>query len=260
MSTVDVDRVAHCLAYVDEVLTRHGIWHAITCGTLLGAVRDGDLIAWDHDFDMVVRPSDRVRIVELNDEVEADGFAFKFAVLPAEELAVIPEGCERFNAASLVVFHEGVAIGDLYTFWLFDDGMLRAYDLAQEVYWCPRNSFPHWFCEELGEATVRGRSYPALRAPERWLEATYGPDWRVPYRSVQKGGEPKEGMTALGDLAVPDREALVAWCVAQGRRREVYATLDLPSWPRTVRGAGPEGFETGRGYGWTDLEDLARRF
>lgn len=256
MSTVGVDRVAYCLAYVHDVLARHDIWHAITCGTLLGAVRDGDLIAWDHDFDLVARPSDRQRIVALNAAVEADGFAFKYAVLNAADLAVAPDGCERFNAGSLVVFHEGEAIGDIYTFWLFSDGVLRAYDLAQEIYWCPRNRFPHWFVEELGEATVRGRPYPALRAPERWLEATYGPDWRTPYRSTQKGGEPRAGMTALGDLAEPPHDALLAWCEAQGWDRSQYA--ECPTWPRTVRGAGPGGDGDGVGHGWTDLADLRR--
>lgn len=104
----------------------------------------------DHDFDLVAQPSDRQRIVALNDEVEADGFAFKYAVLNAEDLAIAPTDCARFNAASLVVFHEGVAVGDIYTFWLFSDGVLRAYDLAQDIYWCPRNRFPHWFVAELG--------------------------------------------------------------------------------------------------------------
>lgn len=257
MPEAAVERVAESLAYVHDVLASHGIWHAVVCGTLLGAVRDQDVIAWDHDFDLLARGADRQRIVALTEVVEADGYAFKYAVLPATQLAVVPEGCERFNASAVVVFRDGAPIGDIITPWLFEDGILRSYDVGQNVYWCPRNSFPHWFVDELAEVTLRGVPYPAPRAPERWLEAFYGADWRVPYRCVQKGGEARPGMTALGDLAAPSLDALVSWCLAQGWDRGAYA--GLPPWPQPVCGAGPSG-DGGLGHGWASIDELITRY
>ena len=254
-------RVAESLLYVHDVLARHGIWHALYAGSLLGAVRDGDVIPWDHDFDLLARPIDRQRIVELNDEVAADGYSFRYAFLPSSDLVLVPDGCERFNAAALVVFRGDEPMGDLYTPWLFTDGNLRQYDLMQEIYWCPRYALPYWFVEELGEAELCGRRLPAIRAPERWLEHNYGPDWRVPYRSTQRGGKPKAGMTPLGDRAAPDLADLVAFCEERGWDRSQYAQLGLPRWPRTVAGAGPGHPELpARGWEFEDLDDLVRRY
>lgn len=235
---VDIDEVHQGLVVVADFFERHGIWYALGFGTLLGAVRDGDLIPWDHDFDLFARPIDRQRIVELSEELEPLGYAIKYAVLPAEvNLAVAPEDLVSFNAAALVLMKGERPIGDIYTPWMFEDGMLRHFDFEREVWWCPRNSFPAWFVEERETARVRGREYPTLRYPEQWLAHVYGDDFRVPWRCTQKGGEAREGFTAVGDRASPDLEALIVWCELQGWDRSEY--VGLPEWPRRVMGLGP---------------------
>lgn len=248
--------VHDALVYVSSLLSRHGIWHVLTFGTLLGAARDGDLIAWDHDFDLFARPSDRQRIVALNEVTEADGYTFKYVIFPASELAVAPAGLERMNPASLVVSKEGRPIGDIYTPWLFSDGQLRMFDLATACYWFPRSTFPAWFVEECVVVSVRGRQYLAPRAYERLLGHFYGDDWRTPYRCEDAGGAAKEGTTWMGDRERPDLAALSAWCRERGWDQAEYA--ELPPWPRVIRGAGPPAY-VGADVGseWTTLEQLA---
>lgn len=234
----EVDEVHDALVVVADFLERHEIWYALGFGTLLGAVRDGDLIPWDHDVDLFVRPRDRQRIVELSEELGPLGYAIKYAVLSADEnLATRPAELERFNAAALVLMKGERPVGDLYTPWLFDDGILRHFDFEREVWWCPRNSFPAWFVEERGEARVRGRRYPTLRAPERWLAHVYGDDFGVPWRCSQKGGEAREGFTAVGDRIAPRLSDLIGWCEGKGWERGEYQ--GLPEWPRQVRALGP---------------------
>lgn len=237
-----LEEVHEGLVAVTELLDRHGVWYALGFGTLLGAVRDGDLIPWDHDFDLFARPRDRQLIVELSEELEPLGYAIKYAVLRADEnLAIAPDDLVSFNAAALVVLKDDKPIGDIYTPWLFEDGILRHFDFEREVWWCPRNSFPAWFVEDLDPrrdvARVRGREYPTLRYAEQWLAHVYGDDFRVPWRCTQKGGPQREGYTAVGDRAAPDLGELVAWCERQGWDRAEYA--GLPAWPRSVRGLGP---------------------
>jgi len=233
-----IDEVHDALRVTSEFLTRHGIWHAVGFGTLLGAVRGGDLIPWDHDFDIFARPADRQQIVNLSEELADTGHAIKYAVLPVSpNLAVAPPDLMGFNAAALVVMKDDRPLGDIYTPWLFDDGVLRHFDFANDVWWCARNSMPAWFVEGTTTVTLRGKEYPALRAPERWLAHVYGDDFMTPWRCTQKGGEPREGFTAVGDRAAPSLSDLARWCEAQGWDRSTYA--GLPAWPRDVRGLGP---------------------
>ncbi len=233
-----VDEVYAALAVAADFFERHGIWYAVGFGTLLGAVRDGDLIPWDEDFDVYARPSDRARIVALSEELEPLGYAIKYAVLPAEDnLGVAPPDLVSFNAAALVLMKDGRPLGDIYTPLMFADGVLRHFDLHRGVYWCARNSFPGWFVEERSEVAIRGRRYPALRAPERWLAHVYGEDFMTPWRCPQKGGEAREGFTHVGDRARPSLSELVAWCRAEGWDPSEYH--GLPAWPREVAGAGP---------------------
>jgi hypothetical protein len=131
--------------------------------------------------------------------------------------------------------------------------VLRHFDLQHGVYWCARNSFPGWFVEGRAEVAIRGRRYPALRAPERWLAHVYGEDFMTPWRCPQKGGEAREGFTHVGDRALPPLAELVAWCRAEGWEPDAYD--GLPAWPRDVAGAGPPADLARLG-----LEELVARY
>ena len=46
------------LFYSTDFLTKHGIKYFLEGGTLLGIVRDGDLLPWDHEVDISIDYSD----------------------------------------------------------------------------------------------------------------------------------------------------------------------------------------------------------
>lgn len=62
----------HLLELVDDVhavLAAHGVPHWLDFGTLLGAVRDGELIPWDTDADFGIFARDRERVLALREEL-----------------------------------------------------------------------------------------------------------------------------------------------------------------------------------------------
>lgn len=252
------DLIASALLDLHRLFARHGIWHSLTYGTLLGAVRDGDIIKWDYDFDLFIKPAE----LDLIEDVLADsphGLSVERAILEGASLAVNPERMAAFWGSHLKCSKNGEAVGDLYAFSLFDDGVLRRFDLAQDAYWCPHSSFPHFFVEQLGEAEVRGHRYPAPQHAERFLAGVYGDDWRTPYKAVMQGGEGREGTTTHGDRYEPKLAAEVAWCEARGWDRAKYAG-EL-AWPRPIRGAGPLGptprtLDSSRALWWRSLAEL----
>jgi len=64
MATGKEQLLIDILQQVKEVLGEHGIEFWLDCGTLLGAVRDGKFIPWEHDLDFGMWQAD------LNDEIK----------------------------------------------------------------------------------------------------------------------------------------------------------------------------------------------
>lgn len=259
--------VRTALALVHQLFERASIWHCLAYGTLLGAVRDRSVIAWDTDFDLFVRPADVPRILTLtaDDGDASGGVRFVRVAKPGAHLAMGSASVAWFEPARLAVSFGGRKVGDVYFPTLFDDGVLRIYDLEAEVLWTPHSSFPHFFLEQLGSASIDGVAYPAPRYAERFLEGVYGEDWRTPYRAVQHGGETRAGHTTHGDRYLPKLAEERRWCRDRGWDDSVYARRALPHWPRTIRGAGPIGptdrtTATSRALWWRDLREVAANF
>lgn len=253
------DQLADAVRFVHDRFEEHGIWHCLTYGTLLGAIRDQDLIPWDYDFDFFIQPSDVARIMALNPEIAADGYSFRMMWIYAEALAVNPLGLGSTPGHHIGVFHGESKLGDLYWMTLFNDGILRRYDLEYETYWVPRSSFPHFFVEQLDTAHLRGHAYPIPRHAGAFIAGVYGEDWRIPYRAARQGGEMREGVTDYGDLYEPKLKREVDWCLAQGWERSKYELEH--TWPRTIRAAGPIGpsprtMDSSRSPWWRTLDEL----
>ena len=229
--------VESALQTTHELLEEAGIWHCVTYGTLLGAVRDGRLIEWDHDFDLFIRPADLSRVLQLDGS--SDELRFLRTTKSGAALALGGGRVGTFDAMRIAVWSGETHLGDLFAPTLFDDGVLRIYDLATEVNWTPHSSFPHFFVETLSTVRIGDREYPGVGHPEQFLAGVYGEDWQTPYRSVIDGGELRSGSTTHGDTYDPKLAGEVAWCEARGWTRARYA--GLPAWPRDVIGAGPAG-------------------
>lgn len=253
------DLIDHCLRYVAGLLERHGINYSITYGTLLGAVRDGDIIAWDHDFDLQVGPGHMFDVLALNDLIAADGFRFQPTRLSGQTLAMNPGQVSTFWNCALGIWFRGSKVGDIYIFFPFADGVLRRFDFETNTYWCPHSSFPAWFIEQQSRVRLRGRDYPTFRAPEQFLAGVYGDDWRTPYKAPMQGGEQRADTTTHGDRYLPKLRAEWQWCLAQGWDYTRYAAS--PRWPRHLAAAGPIGptertVGTSNALWWRDFTEL----
>jgi hypothetical protein len=248
---------------VHRIFKGHGIWHLLTYGTLLGAIRDGQLIPWDDDIDLMVRPSDLDRILNLNPVLAPNQLSFRRITHGPEILAVNAGSVRSFFPCQLAIIFAGRKIGDLYAFNLFSDGVLRRFDTATGVYWCPHSSFPHFFVEGTCAASIGNHDYPVPRHAEAFLESVYGEDWREPYRAQRQGGTLREGRTAHGDRYEPTLDREMQWCCEQGWDRTRYRQ-EL-RWPREIRGAGPIGptertADTSRALWWKTLDELVEHF
>lgn len=258
------------LRRLHAVLEQNGIWHCLMWGTLLGAIRDGDIIEWDHDIDVLIRPIDIPRLLQLGDQLAAAGLALIQGRSAGTRLALNPDGIPWYDDGTLSIMSRPLASGsqqrchgELWAPALFSDGILRQYDFEHELVMWPQSAFSAYFVERLRTIEMDGVEYPVPDEAESLLGWLYGQDWRTPYRAMLDGGQRREGRTANGDLATPRLAAQVDWCLQRGWNRSSYAAQ--PVWPRPLRGAGPidptgRTRSSSRSAWWHSLEEICAHY
>jgi hypothetical protein len=179
------DDIAALLDATESVLAAlsdAGVEPFIAYGTLLGAVREGRVLGHDSDADLgyVSRHTEPV-------DVALESFAVQ------RHLARRGWRTMRYSGAAFKIFvTEGEVTRGLDVFGGFLSGG-RLY-LMGEI---GVEFEPEWI-RPLGTAELNGRPMPVPARPERLLEATYGPGWRVPDPAFQFT-TPRRTVRALDD-------------------------------------------------------------
>ncbi|MGH9078374.1 MAG: LicD family protein [Acidimicrobiales bacterium] len=160
---------------IRDLLTDRGIRFWLDYGALLGAVRDGQLVAWDVDVDFGIMAEDVPLVLALAETIRARGHQ----VDAGEPL------CLRVTYSTVNELHL-----DLYQ-WTEHDGLL-SHTGAPGWDWpgsAGTESFPTSYLESMTTVWLGGEPFPAPSPPERFLaEHRYGSRWREPTRPVRVPG------------------------------------------------------------------------
>ena len=158
------DRLLDRLARVQEDLEELGLEPFVVYGTLLGAVRDGDLIPHDDDADLGY-----VSAHEHPADVLRENLALERALRQRGYSVLRHSGGHlqlTFSDADVALDH----YIDIFTAFVTGDRTYLCFQVGAEgLDLRPRT-----------DVTIRGRRYPAPVASEALLAATYGPGWRIP--------------------------------------------------------------------------------
>jgi|APSaa5957512535_1039671.scaffolds.fasta_scaffold158106_2 lipopolysaccharide cholinephosphotransferase len=140
------------LTDVVEILSNHSIDHCLMFGTLLGAIREGGLIAHDEDVDIFIRESDSIKLINV---------LFKMREL---EINVV-----RYDGSILSVMRDGEYI-DFYIFSNINNNRLR----------CQQYIYDKYYFNEFVEMKMKGYIFNVPKYSELLLGVIYGEDWRIP--------------------------------------------------------------------------------
>ena len=212
-----------------RILGDAGIHHVLSGGTMLGAVRDGTLIAHDQDFDFELFGEDRDRVLALRPDFDAAGLElvekYRAGVRNDDGTSADDRSCFANN---IHIRADGRHIGDLLLFTVFDDGIARRYHEQTATLYNPRTQIPAWFLETPDTAQVDGVTYPVARDPEVVLETIYGTGWRRP---IPAGAFPPGQNPGSGATYDKPTERLVGHALANGWDGDYR---DRPRWPVEV--------------------------
>ncbi|NYG55225.1 class I SAM-dependent methyltransferase [Nocardioides perillae] len=142
----------------------------IAFGTLLGAAREGGVIGHDSDIDLAYlshRTTPAEMVGELYDVTRA---------LRAAGLEVLAKS-GSFVTVLFTAPDGGQGSIDVYTCFYVGDLLHETATVRQVV--------PLTAIEPLGQLEFEGRLLPAPADPDRMLQVSYGPSWRVPDPSFQ---------------------------------------------------------------------------
>lgn len=171
------------LDYISYILSINNIKHWLMYGTLLGAVRQGDIIPYDYDFDLGAHVEDVDKLLALSEQLDYDGYKF--------ERSFVYDNSTNKNLwkVSLKIYYKRIPMGDIYLYKKCGDGLMRRYDPITGMYFWPKGTFPSWFIDDLATVKVRNGVYPMPRDAKILLEYFYGKTWRTPIKAKAQGGQ-----------------------------------------------------------------------
>jgi len=145
---------------IDEIFKKYNLSWALFMGTMLGAVRDGDIAEGDYDLDIMLLVGDEeycepLIYAEAEKEFLARGYKLQTA---------------GWWPRTLSLGEEWIDI------WLFK------FTANENRYYCAGLPFPWIFFKEMQPCTIRGIRTKVVNYAEEFLDLCYGTSWRVPLK------------------------------------------------------------------------------
>jgi len=168
-----IDLMFEMLVDFSEFLNRRNVTHFLVAGSLIGGVRDHDIIPSTSDVDMVI-PREGWKIVKEINHERSRARSYFFMEDPDDHhcarLCAAWKGLPVNRKSFLSHFDwdtDAYGADIQYYMDIYDENM----DFAEKL---KHLHYP------LTNVTIRNKTFPAPREPELWVEARYGPSWRIP--------------------------------------------------------------------------------
>ena len=189
--TPTADEIFLHIKYIHNELEKHNIKHWLMYGTLLGCVRNKDVIPYDYDFDFGILYSDKEKILSIDLEDK------NYQILETKGGTIYSKKskfkeAESIWRVSLKVIHKEIPVGDLYIYHKCEDNFMQRYDPKNKILFWPMSVYPSFLTDNLDYGFMRNLKLPIPIYAECLLEYFYGPMWTIPIQANSQGGKGHE--------------------------------------------------------------------
>jgi len=160
------EAAAKVLSQTSDLLAEFGKTYWIDSGTLLSAFRDKDINEYDHDIDIrtIGTQWEVGEVAELIRRLWLMGYCHLIDTGEAQE--------------QILAYHiDGVLLD--FKFCHYDEESVWYYCFDGKPTITVAHLFDRRFFETLGSIDLLGREYPCPAPVEEYIEAHYGPEWRL---------------------------------------------------------------------------------
>ena len=180
------DIIYHHLVYLTNILDNNNIKHWICYGTLLGAIRNNDIIINDDDFDIGILNKDVDTLLSI--KLDPDYKITKkkpgcFYIFDKESINnnKWKKSKEDIWRLGLGLWYKNILIGDIFVYQIFNDGIMRKYCMSTKAYVMPYSyNIPAALVNNLNKIKIRENFFWIPQEPHILLEYWYGSDWIIP--------------------------------------------------------------------------------
>jgi len=231
-STYTPDELFASLKYISTFLTNIGIKHWLMYGTLLGAIRNNDIIPYDYDFDLGAYVSDVQKILDNYGKLKKGYQIVKSSRVYGYNFN--NNNKKLVWRVSLKIIYNKKIMGDIYLYQPFNDGMMRRYNLNEDIYFWPTTTFPTWFVKDLDIVKVRNYVFPSPRHSQILLEHWYGKTWKIPIKAKAQGGKGDKNSDYYGGFNNIKLFNLIKYLNLKNINWKEKTNNNLPEYPRKI--------------------------
>jgi len=176
------------LEVIDSLFRENKITYWITAGSLLGAIRHGEMIPWDDDIDLALFIDDLGKVIRLRSELEKKGLVL---LVKRDYLKIFPVGGKRIAHPDGGFYPHRYPFVDLFLMTRDDGRVVHASERLREGF------EQDWLEEENVALPFPQRPFgslivPVPRCASTYLERMYGEDcWEYAYVDYDHASEQK---------------------------------------------------------------------
>lgn len=180
--------------FLEDLMNENDVPHWLDWGSLLGAVRNEELIPWDDDADFGILMANVPRLIELGPAIERAGHVFD--VRRSEDGKRVTRVRVSYSRANSL--HVGF-------FPWTEEGDLVVSDMNPDSVWPGMHgaiNFPRRCLDAPEWVTLHGKRFPAPSPVGRFLaDHRFGRDYMTPRRRVRRGLYPNFGQDEMTPVA-----------------------------------------------------------
>lgn len=171
------------LVSVSQILNDNNIKYWIMYGTLLGAIREQNIIEYDYDIDFGANINDVDKILSIKHPiykfVKSSGLVYDYNDI---------NKTKSTWRVSIKIYNKDTEVGDIYLYKSCYDGYMRRFDDKINLYFWANSTFPSICIEQLDYVKIRNKLFPAPKYSHILLEHWYGNTWMTPIKAKAQGG------------------------------------------------------------------------